>query len=310
MHGKQYSCSIINASRKMDNIKQAALSKSRSYIACLSEANKMLFDNIRTIFARTWIYCAVLAVVSAIYLSLYLHAMLYGYNPALKIGLGVFSLFMLCAGAAYFARIMFLVNGRPMKWNMVRSSKLTLCYVCFNAIIGLIFTAITYATVINKQPTDIMQLTPMFTAFGVASLVIMLLMLPYTYVVMQYMIEPECKLRKIIFKSYVTGVRHWGLIFTALLLAGLCVLICSMLVSVPIIIVMTANTLSVYGVNTLGDPTGLPSYFVIIQSVVFVLTFFIWSYINIFTIFVCYFLYGSIETRETEKRNAKKELKV
>ena len=64
----------------MDNIKQAALSKSRSYIACLSEANKMLFNNIRTIFARTWIYCAVLAVVSAIYLSLYLHAMLFGYN--------------------------------------------------------------------------------------------------------------------------------------------------------------------------------------------------------------------------------------
>ena len=130
----------------MDNIKQAALSKSRSYIACLSEANKMLFNNIRTIFARTWIYCAVLAVVSAIYLSLYLHAMLFGYNTALRIGLVAFSLFMICAGMAYFARIMFLVNGRSMKWNIIRSSKLTLCYICFNAIIGLIFTGIAYAT--------------------------------------------------------------------------------------------------------------------------------------------------------------------
>ena len=68
--------------------------------------------------------------------------------------------------------------------------------------------------------------------------------------------------------------------------------------------------MSVYGVNTLGDPIGLPSYFVIIQSVVFVLTFFIWSYINIFTIFVSYFLYGSIKTREIEKMDAKQEMKT
>lgn len=146
----------------MDNIKQAALSKSRSYIACLSEANKMLFNNIRTIFARTWIYCAVLAVVSAIYLSLYLHAMLFGYNTALRIGLVAFSLFMICAGMAYFARIMFLVNGRPMKWNIIRSSKLTLCYICFNAIIGLIFTGIAYATIYHEQPAGTIQLVNIF----------------------------------------------------------------------------------------------------------------------------------------------------
>jgi len=294
----------------MDNIKQAALSKSRSYIACLSEANKMLFNNIRTIFARTWIYCAVLAVVSAIYLSLYLHAMLFGYNTALRIGLVAFSLFMICAGMAYFARIMFLVNGRPMKWNIVRSSKLTLCYICFNAIIGLIFTGIAYATIYHEQPAGTIQLVNIFATFVIASLIIMLLMLPYAYVVMQYMIEPECKLRNIIFKSYVTGLRHWGFIFTALLLTTLCTLVCSLLVSIPLLIIMTANIMSVYGVNTLGDPIGLPSYFVIIQSVVFVLTFFIWSYINIFTIFVSYFLYGSIKTREKEKMDAKQEMKT
>lgn len=31
----------------MNNLKQAAVDKSRSYISCLSEAHKMLFDNIR-----------------------------------------------------------------------------------------------------------------------------------------------------------------------------------------------------------------------------------------------------------------------
>ena len=37
----------------MGNLKQASISKSRSYTACLSEAHRMLFDNIRSIFSRT-----------------------------------------------------------------------------------------------------------------------------------------------------------------------------------------------------------------------------------------------------------------
>lgn len=294
----------------MDNIKQASLSKSRSYIACLSEANKMLFGNIRTIFSRTWIHCTVLAVVTAIYISLYLHAMLYGYTMTTKIGVGIFSLLMLAVSVVYFSRIMFLVNGRPMKWNLVRSTKLTICDVCLNIILLLIYSGVTYLVVQSKQPTDIIQLQPMFTVFGASALIISLLLLPYVYVIFQYMMEPESKLRKIIFKSYTIGLRHWGLIFIALLLAALCIFICSMLVSIPMLIILSANSLSVYGVNYLGDPTGLPSYFIVIQLIVFILTFFIWSYINIFTIFVGYFLYGSIETREKEKKDAKKELNV
>ena len=125
---------------------------------------------------------------------------------------------------------------------------------------------------------------------------------------MKYVMEPETKLRRIIFKSYATGLRHWGLVFTALFLAALCVALCALLVSIPLFIVIAADSMSVYGVNVLGDPTGLPSYFTTIQVIVFALTFFIWAYINIFTVFVCYFLYGSIETREKEKRIAKKEL--
>ena len=70
-------------------------------------------------------------------------------------------------------------------------------------------------------------------------------------------------------------------------------IICAVLVSAPMFIVLAANSLSVYGVNFIGDPTGLPSYFTAIQLVVYALTFFIWAYINIFIIFVCYFLYGS-----------------
>lgn len=292
----------------MSNIKQSTISKSRSYTACLSEANKMLFDNIRAIFGRTWTYCTALAVVAAVYLSLYSHAMIYGNSTALTASLCVLSTIMLAAEIAYYARIMFLINGRPMKWNIIRTAKLAACYICFIMLISLLFTGITYAVILAKQPVTPLQLQPLLATFGAITLAISLLMLPYVYVAMKYVMEPETKLRRIIFKSYATGLRHWGLVFTALFLAALCVALCALLVSIPLFIVIAADSMSVYGVNVLGDPTGLPSYFTTIQVIVFALTFFIWAYINIFTVFVCYFLYGSIETREKEKRIAKKEL--
>ncbi len=293
----------------MGNLKQASISKSRSYTACLSEAHRMLFDNIRSIFSRTWIYCLALALVSAAYLSLYIHAMLYGSSTWLTVALCAVSLITLCAEIAYYARAMFVVNGQPMKWNIKRCTILTACYIAFCIVMAFVYASVFYGVTMAKQPTTLYDMMPTFYILGGVSVVIYLLLLPFIYVGMKYLVETDSKLEKIIFKSYKTGLRHWGLIFTALFLATLCAIICAVLVSAPMFIVLAANSLSVYGVNFIGDPTGLPSYFTVIQFVVYALTFFIWAYINMFIIFVCYFLYGSITTREKEKNEMLNELK-
>lgn len=293
----------------MGNLKQASISKSRSYTACLSEAHRMLFDNIRSIFSRTWIYCLVLALASAAYLSLYIHAMLYGNTTWLTVALCAVSIITLCAEIAYYARAMSVVNGLPMKWNIKRCTILASCYIAFCVVIAFVYAAVFYGVTMAKQPATLYDMMPTFYILGGVSIVIYLLFLPFIYVGMKYLVETDSKLEKIIFKSYMTGLRHWGLIFTALFLATLCAIICAVLVSAPMFIVLAANSLSVYGVNFIGDPTGLPSYFTAIQLVVYALTFFIWAYINIFIIFVCYFLYGSITTREKEKNEMLNELK-
>mgnify|MGYP001280948414 CR=1 FL=1 len=293
----------------MGNLKQASISKSRSYTACLSEAHRMLFDNIRSIFSRTWIYCLALALVSAAYLSLYIHAMLYGSSTWLTVALCAVSLITLCAEIAYYARAMFVVNGQPMKWNIKRCTILTACYIAFCIVMAFVYASVFYGVTMAKQPATLYDMMPTFYILGGVSVVIYLLLLPFIYVGMKYLVETDSKLEKIIFKSYKTGLRHWGLIFTALFLATLCAIICAVLVSAPMFIVLAANSLSVYGVNFIGDPTGLPSYFTVIQFVVYALTFFIWAYINMFIIFVCYFLYGSITTREKEKNEMLNELK-
>lgn len=292
----------------MENLKQSAISKSRSYTACLSEAHRMLFDNIKLIFSRSWMYCAALAMILSAYLSIYINAMLYGYTTTLMWWAIFVSILALCAGVAYHARIMHLINGHSMKWNIIRYSTVTGCYIALVLLISLIYAAVIYGVVMVKQPVNILQLQPLLITLAGVYVVILLLLLPYIYGIMKYLMEPECTLKEMIFKSYKAGMRHWGLIFIALFLTILCIMVCAMLVSIPMFIVTTANALSVFGVNFLGDPTGLPSYFIAIQVIVFALTFFIWAYINIFTIFVCYFLYGSIKTKEKEKIEAEKEL--
>lgn len=293
----------------MDNLKQASISKSRSYTACLSEAHSMFFDNIRNIFSRTWAYCLVLALVSAVYLSLYIYVMLYGNNTGVTIALCVASLATLAAEIAYYAKVISLVNGRPMKWNIARCTNIAACYIAFCVVLVSVYAFVAYGVVMAKQPVSLVEMQPLFYIFGGVSIIVMFLLLPFIYVAMKYLMEPESRLGKIIFKSYKTGLRHWGLIFTALFIATLCASVCAVLVSIPMFIVLAANSFSVYGVNFIGDPTGLPSYFTAIQLVVFTLTFFIWEYVNIFILFVCYFLYGSISTKEKEKKELVKELK-
>lgn len=280
----------------------AAVGKSRSYTACLSEAHRMLFDNIRLIFGRTWVYAAVASLVAAAQVSLTAAALLHGGSTAAYAGIGAVAVMSLCALTAFAAKVMSLVNGRRMVWNAVRCGRLALCGVCLSVIIGVAYAVAAYAFGMTVRPTIVADLQPLAAALGCATLVITLLALPFVYVALKYLMEPKCKLRQILFRSYAVGLRHWGLMFVALLLAALCTTVCGALVSVPTLIVGVADALSVYGVNYLGDPSGLPSYFGAVRFGVFALSAFVGLYINVFTIFVCYFLYGSIETREHEKR--------
>ena len=252
-----------------------------------------------------WMYVAALSVMVALSVSLCTNIMIHGGTTALNIAMAVVAVLTVCAEVVYFARVMFLVNGRPMKWNIMRCAKLAVCYIVTMFVCSLVFTFVSYGVVMVKQPATVAELQPVLTAFSVLYLVVYLLLIPCVYVAMEYMMEPEVKLRKTVFKSYLTGLRHWGFLFIALLIAALCAAVCSALVSIPALIVTAANIISVLGVNFLGDPTGLPSYFNVLQFVVYAISSFICLYINIFVVFVCYFLYGSIKTGEKEKSEFK-----
>ena len=53
-----------------------------------------------------------------------------------------------------------------------------------------------------------------------------------------------------------------------------------------------------------ADAAGVPAYFPWMAYGVGVLTYFIYIFINVFTFFVIYYIYGSIEAKEKDKKNS------
>lgn len=289
----------------MDAIKQAQLKKSRSYTACITEAYRMFFNNIKLVFRHTWIFALACSLSIALYSSLHIDSLLDDNGRLFQTGPVLSLLLMVCANVAFYARVMMLINRQTMKWNTIRCAKLALCGLIIAMLPAIIIGVIAYmygdALV---KPGNVNG----FIISSTAVIAIFILMtLPLLYVSMKYLMAPGTTLRRTIISSYKTGLRHWGFIFTTSLLSGLLVTACTMLASMPTLIILTANSLSVAGVTFIGDPTGLPSSFFTTRFITFAATSFISLYINVFALFVYYFIYGSIDTRENEKKEFLKQ---
>lgn len=290
----------------MDAIKQVQLKKNRSYTSCIAESYRMFFNNLRLIFRKTWIFALICALSIALHFSLYIDSLSYTEEEVKPAGVVLSLLLMLCANIAFGARVIMLLNGRTMKWNVVRYTKIALCGLFIFFLLSIILGIIAYmmGDTITANPEKTNYLIMSFIAvIGVCTL----LALPLVYVIMKYFIDPDSRLHRIIFKAYMTGLRNWGFIFTTCLLTFLLVTACTIIVSIPTIIILIANSLSVAGVRYIGDPSGLPSSFAAIRFITFAVTSFISLYISIFTVFVYYFIYGSIDTRENEKKEYLKQ---
>lgn len=287
----------------MNDLKQEFLNKNRSYTACISASHRMLFDNIRVIFKHTWLYTLLSALSIALVSMAYIKVLTGGgYASSSFVCFVVSFVLMICLQIGYVSRVLMLLDKQSMKWNVIRCIRLFILYVCISVVVSVVQWVLLYMVVGGGQTVPSGQMPAAMLVLVCSSLFFACILLPYTYVFIKYVMEPDSRLSKLIFKAYKIGWRYWGLIFITLLLTSLCVAVCVFFVSIPMLIIIMANTSSAMGVNYMGDPSGLPSYFDALQYVVVALSSFICLYIYIFVIFVYYFMYGSIETREKEKK--------
>lgn len=286
----------------MNDIKQIELYKSRSYTACLTEAFNTCAHNLKTIVLHTWGYALALAITASLCVSAATKILTNGADTAATACLLSLTLLFIAASIALYGRATTLINGRKTGRNIGRAARITLVALCFYIVITILVGVIT-AVIASTQ--DLAQNATAALAVSIGAnaftLILWLLTLPYVYVFAKYMMEPDKKLRRLLIASYKTGFRYWGFIFATEFLAWLCMTVCAIVIALPAVIIISAKAMSISGVNAFGDPTGLPAGFEAMQFGWFALASFIWAYISIFSMLVCYLIYGSIETRVKEK---------
>lgn len=287
----------------MNDIRQVELYKSRSYTACISEAFTTFAHNLKNIFLHVWPFGVAAGIAMSLYATSVTDIMTGGYSTARIVMNFIAVLLLIAAWTALGARAATLFNRRKTTWSMMRSARIALVVTVFQLAVGVLCGLLAYIILGRSQaPADAAAVTVTSVTVNAVYVIVNLLALPYEYVFAKYLIEPDAKLRHLLLKGYRTGLRHWGFIFTTTFLTALCLIICAVITSLPVVIIITARLVSVSGTAAFGDPAGLPAGFGVMQSGLFAAAAFIWAFIAVFTLFVDFFIYGSIETREKEKK--------
>lgn len=286
----------------MEGLIKEELIKRRGYIATLEAGYRFFVDNFKTIFKHMWPYALAFGIVLGIFEMIQLKTSMTGdVGTAEAVTTLILLPVVMIVAFLLGGRMMMLFNDQSFKWNTIRYIKLTLWLMLISIILSLIAGAFIVAGALGG---DANSEAALFKASALALLVFIVLLivvyLPYIYPALKYMLEPQTHFRKLIFKGWKKGFKHWGYIFVTVLLLYLCIMVMSIIIFIPLGICSFAQTISAAGVAD-GDASGMPGYFNILFFVVAAISFFVYSFISVFSLSVAYYMYGNIEAYEREK---------
>lgn len=317
------------------------LYKIRSASACIKSAYTLFGSNLKTIFRRLWIPSLVFAFIMAaiVWTSSFTRSTLLSSlsassphgaaasGKALALGILQNSLTVLMAIAIVWliASLVTMLNKFGFKRNLLQTAKIAILQLVIYLIMAIVIAipivvAMLYqmkanqpaegadalhATAATQQATALQTIfsPTVLGAIGLAillCLVFELLLLPIYYFYMKYLMEP-IHMRSHLWKSFKTGLRHWGFLFLTFFMMGLLLLCLFVVLFMPLGILSTAQSQSLAGV-LMGDPSGLPSHMLLLQFVTALVTFFIFAFILAWSVLVLYHAYGSIEQKEIERK--------
>jgi hypothetical protein len=142
----------------------------------------------------------------------------------------------------------------------------------------------------------------LLTALTIIALVALLL--PFICIVCKYILESGSFISHVA-HYYPVSMRHWGAVFIVMLVMEIITGLLTLIINLPANILYAANLQSQLGLLQ-GDPQGMPGYMTWMNLIVFVIAGFILAYVQLSTLFPAYFLYGSIEAQEQERKELNK----
>lgn len=294
------------------NMENEELYKNRGVGATLRVAYTKFLSEFKPILRHVWKVALLFAVSMAALQVLSLTD--FAHNPVI---LGIVWLALLFFAVVYCflcSRIAMYLNARTWKWNLKRVVKVALLELLIGVLFSVVAVLVTLAITKSMSPNGIDPQLFIVTLVAVTLIVVLLaclLYLPISYGGMKYLMEPTAKFKSVVGAYYRVGLRHWGYLFLTHLVLGLVLLIISLVVNFPITIVNFASAIAMQAM-AVGDAAELPGGFLWIVGLVSVITFFASAFITVFSWFVQYFIYGSIEQREKERAEARRlsDLKI
>jgi len=318
----------------MEQKNEMQLFRLRSSRGAIADGYRLFLSSFRPLLRATWIVAVVYALAAAAFTKSYIAMMpqllimkmqhLTADTAALtQLGMNMLpmmaaSLFIIlttvaltgCGFTAFKEHASSETISRPAHWYGRFEVKTWLRVFLMMLAIGL------FATLISFVMGVVIVLSQKYLGALASSLLVGLLWLlffaaylPVAYPIYQYMLTPGARLWKTLAAGYRTGLRHWGALFVVTLITSIITAMLTLIVELPAIILGMANLNSQLG-TLQGDPAGMPDYMGWMTTVVFTIAGFIMAYVNLSALFPFYYLYGSVETREEERRKMVSEGKT
>lgn len=307
----------------MEKTTNDSVMKSRSVGSAISEGLRLYMDNFRRIFRFSWPGALVYALAAGImnsysvsHLPMLQVLMLQGRTtpeqqlamtlPLLLASLGVLIAMLFFSSYGFSLLRQHLATGvisRPQRvfnidlptlWRTVKSYLWSwLLAFLFGIVLSLIM--VLGFTALHGLSRLILM--------GLLFVAVIVLMLPLCYVIMRYMLTDGTGYWSQLRHAYPVGLRHFGFIFAVMLVELVAILLVNFIVSIPSVVLMSANMLAQAGVLN-GDAVGMPTYMPILTLIIFTIAGFLSAYILLSVLFPWYYMYGSIEKQEDDKLEA------
>lgn len=304
--------------------------KIRSSRACIAEGYRLYTNHFRTIVRRTWITAVIYSIVTSILGTFCVMTM-----PRLGIlQMRVLSqpeavmtedfmplIWFVLLDFAFIAVAIWMVSCGfcllrehhqtsqitiQKKWYIPcwdssvawRTLKAVVCMTLIGSLVALIVWATQWGLFHVLSPIASIVATSLVAIFFV------FLMLPFIYTTTKYLMTKGRTFWELAVRDYATAFRHWGIVFVVVLVTVLIVLLVQGFISMPALILTEANVQANMGV-IMGDPLGMPSYMTILTAAVFFLAGFVQAYVHLSILFPAYYMYGTIDIQEQERKNEK-----
>jgi hypothetical protein len=282
------------------------LFKNRSVGSCLNDAFDLFRSNFKTLFRRLWLPAVVLSLLLAVAMMFSIQNPDGSDNMMLNLCMFANYLLVIAAYVWFYTIIISLLNGRSVKANLPRITRLTFLIIGVVIVIGIVLAGgaiLNYAGV--KNPNQLQGANiQLILGLLACMLVFFVALLPLNFSVMKYCMEEDKKVFSIFQKPYVMGLRHWGYIFLTALLTGIINMVISIVVLLPFYVIVLCNMINRNGM-AFGDPSGLTGGFLFLAFITAAVCTFVGLFVRPWIVFSYYYAYGSIEEKEKGRKKSK-----